>query len=67
MNQILPLKGKKINKLEHIGSPLSSEEMARREERINEIKMEAIAYSSGVPLDALHSIRNERNSIRSSG
>lgn len=56
MNQIFPLKGKKINKIEHIGSPLSSEEMARREERINEIKMEAIAYSSGVPLDAVRAV-----------
>lgn len=56
MNQIFPLKGKKINKLEHIGSPLSSDEMARREERINEIKMEAIAYSSGVPLDAVRAV-----------
>lgn len=56
MNQILPLKGKKINKLEHIGSPLSSEEMAQREKRINEIKMEAIAYSSGVPLDAVRAV-----------
>ncbi len=56
MNQIFPLKGKKINKIEHIGSPLSSEELARREERINEIKMEAIAYSSGVPLNAVRAV-----------
>lgn len=56
MNQIFSLKGKKINKIEHIGFPLSSEDMAHSEERINEIKMEAIAYSSGVPLDVLRAV-----------
>lgn len=53
MNQIFSLKGKKINKIEHIGPPLSSDDMARCEKRINEIKMEAIAYSSDVPLDVV--------------
>lgn len=53
MNQIFPLKGKKINKIEHIGSPLSSEEMALREKRVNEIKMEAMSYCLGVPIDAV--------------
>ena len=56
MNQIFPLKGKKINKPEHIGSPLSSEEMARREDRINEIKMEPMSYCLGVPLDAVRAV-----------
>lgn len=56
MNQIFLLKGKKINKIEHVGPPLSSEEIARREERINEIKMEAAAYSSGVPLDNVRAV-----------
>lgn len=53
MNQIFSLKGKKINKIEHIGPPLSSDEMARCEKRINEIKMEAIAYSFDAPLDVV--------------
>lgn len=56
MNKIFPLKGKKINKPEHIGPPLSTDEMARREERINEVKMEAMSYCLGVPLDAVRAV-----------
>jgi len=56
MNKIFPLKGKKINKLEHIGPPFSSGEMVRCETRINEIKMEAMSYCLGFPLDAIRAV-----------
>lgn len=53
MNKRIALRGKKINKIEYIGVPLSYDEIKRRQKIVDENKIKVLSNTSGIPLNIL--------------
>ena len=53
MNKRISLRGKKINKIEYIGVPLSHDEIKRRQKIVDENKIKVLSNTSGIPLNIL--------------
>lgn len=56
MNKLLVLKGKKTNKMEHAGAPLSYDEIKRRQQKIEDCQVEAFSNISGMSLNILNKL-----------
>lgn len=53
MNKRIALRGKKINKIQHTGFPLSHEEMKIRQQIEDKNKVKVLSITSGIPLNIL--------------
>lgn len=56
MNTLLALKGKKTNKMEHFGAPLSYDEIKRKQQKIENCQVEALSNISGISLNILNKL-----------